>query len=207
MARFSDALAANPAPRRLGDVELSYEPSILVGEATRPPPTWRPTVSWTVGLVALVAALGVFVASGPAGLAAGLSALGALALVLATWLTTAERRTRRFVADFARTRLRLDFVTAFAGHPRTLLVPFEDVRAVDLRPQAGPWHCVTVDFDLRGERLRDVLAAFVEDKDLEAADRLRRLLEGAFGLGAPTAGVEEAPSVLGSYDSGPGLTP
>ena len=188
MARFENALADNPAPRRLGDIVLRYESSMLIGETPRARRSAKPTVAWAMGLSALVATLGTFVARAPIGLTALLLCLGALGLAVATRLEILERRSRRFVMNFATTSLRLDFVTPFVGHPKTLVVPFDAVRAVGLSGQAdGAW-CLTVDFEpsQRSPGLfREVLAAFILPDELEQAHRLRRVLEGAFGLGTP----------------------
>lgn len=186
MPGFESALAANPAPRRLGDITLTYESSMLIGE-TRRRRTIRPTVAGALGLSALAGALGAFVASASPAPAMALTAVGALSLVAATWLKVVERRTRRFVVNFGTTSLRLDFVTPFAGRPRTLVVHFDAVRSVDLLEQQDGAHCLTVDFVLSvglHEVLREVLVAFIVPGEIEEADRLRRVLTGAFGLGA-----------------------
>ena len=70
MARFENALADNPAPRRLGDIVLRYESSMLIGETPRARRSAKPTVAWAMGLSALVATLGTFVARAPIGLTA-----------------------------------------------------------------------------------------------------------------------------------------
>lgn len=167
---------------------LRYEASLLVGETPPGRRTWRPTLLWLGGVSALLAALGLVVLGrDPLGSSA-LLALGALALAAGTWLGQRERRRRRFVLDFDACRLRLDFVSPIAGRPRTMVVHFDAVRAVDLRRQGDGRHCLTVDFTpAPGSTLllREVLVAFIEAPQLEAARRLGRLLEGAFGLGAP----------------------
>lgn len=188
MARFEDALAGNPAPRRLGDVVLRYDSSMLVGETRRAPRSVWPTLAWTSGVVGLVAAIGAVAIGAPLALGGLFTVLGAAGLAGATWLEVRERRTRRFVVNFASTSLRLDFVTPFVGRPRTLVVPFDAVRAVDLFEQGDGGRCLTVDFVPQvgsSELLREVLAAFIGREELEQAHRLQRVLEGAFGLGTP----------------------
>jgi hypothetical protein len=173
----------------LGDIALRYEPSMLLGETDALPRTLRPTLAWTAGLIGLIATLGLFVLDAP--IASLWLSVGASAacFALATRLEAWERRRRRFVANFGTTSLRLDFVQPISGRPRTLVVAFDDVKAVDLVRQRDGAHCLTVDFapDPGPQVLREVLAAYIADHELEQARRLLRVLEGAFGLGAPPA--------------------
>lgn len=188
MHDFRKALADNPAPARLGDVSLRYAPSMLIGETAAPGRTWRPTGLVTLGgalLVVSVALLGVS------------SELVALPFLLGSaaafggsaWLLRHERRKRGFVVNYATLTLRLDFVTPFAGRPRTLLVPFDDVKALALLEQADGRRCLTVDFALDGGLFREVLVASIAPQDVGQAQRLERVLSGAF---APRAGGSSA---------------
>jgi hypothetical protein len=55
VASFAEALEENPAPRRLGDVRLRYEPGRLLGESL-PPSCWRrqlPGAGLVLGMVAV----------------------------------------------------------------------------------------------------------------------------------------------------------
>lgn len=186
MARFADALADNPAPTRLGDIGLRYEPSMLIGETPKGRESLWPTVVWVGAVACLVIALGLLLVGAPLvaiGIMAGLGALGMLAN---SWLERVDRRQRRFVVNFATNSLRLDFVTPFAGRPRTLVVPFDAVKAVTLLEQAPALWVLTVDFVPplgRAEVLREVLAAFIPQAQHQDAERLERVLAGAFGLG------------------------
>jgi hypothetical protein len=186
MPRFADALAAHPAPSHLGDIALRYEPSMLIGETPQAVASLWPTAVWLAGVAALLVGVGLLLVDAPLlpiGLFAGLGALG---MGASFWLEQLDRRQRRFVANFATTSLRLDFVTPFAGRPRTLVMPFESVKAVQLFDQGGGFSCLTVDFVPlvgRPEVLREVLAAFIPDGQRADAERLERVLQGAFGLG------------------------
>jgi len=185
---FEAALARAPAPRRLGDVRLAFDAFVLVGETPRGPRSWAATLAW-LGGVAGVLGVGGALAAG-AGVTAGATAALATALCFAgaTWLEQRDRRRRAFVANFSALTLRLDFVTPFAGRPRTLVVPFDSVRAVGLWPQADGRWCLAVDFapgPTSPDLLREALAASIPEAERLEAERLQRLLEGAFGLGAP----------------------
>jgi hypothetical protein len=186
MARFAAALEQHPAPRTLGDVSLRYEPSMLIAETPKPRRTWRPTAAWLVGFSALLVGVGLFLLRvDPVGII-GFVALGALGLLGATWLEQLDKRRRRFVANFGTTSLRLDFTSPIAGRPRTIVVHFDQVRAVDLVVQADGAHCLTVDFvptPGSAQVLREVLVAYVPTSQLDDAARLHRVLQGAFGLG------------------------
>ncbi len=181
---FRQALVENPAPSRLGDVGLRYEPSMLVAETARAPQTWRPTALMVTGLALIVVALVLLLTSSESFAFAALS-LSASSLIGSVWLARRERRKRGFVANFVTLRLRLDFVTPIAGRASTLWVPFDEVKAVTLLEQGDGLHCLTVDFeDDHGALLREVLVAFIKADELTAAARLARVLEGAFGLGS-----------------------
>jgi hypothetical protein len=180
---FRRALAENPAPTRLGDVRLRYEPSMLIGETEEQGLSWRPGALATVGVIVLVAGLALL-AVRTAQVALGPVLAAAALLWGSVWLRRRERGKRGFVVNFTASHLRLDFVTPIAGKPQTLLVRFEDVKAVELMEQGDGQHCLTVDFDDDGALLREVLVAFVGSGELEAAKRLARVLQGAFGLGS-----------------------
>ncbi len=184
MARFAEALESNPAPTALGDIALRYEPSMLIGETLRQPRTGRPSFSWVSGLALLVLAVGSLVLGGSDVLSAGLVLGGAAAMALAVWFERLEKRQRRFVANFAMLTLRLDFASPIAGYPRTMIVDFDDVKALELATQADGALCVLVDFIHRDQALREVLAAQIPPAQRPQAERLERVLRGAFGLGA-----------------------
>ncbi len=187
MARFADALESHRAPAALGDVSLRYEPSMLIGETAAPRRTTRPTFTWLLGLSALLFAVGLLGTGGALPLVMGLVACGGALIGFGVWLDRREQRRRRFIANFATTSLRLDFSTPIAGHARTLVVPFDDVRALALLEQADGSRCLTVDVRVGRETLREVLAAFIPSTQAEAAERVERVLRGAFGLGTPPA--------------------
>lgn len=193
MSRFADALAAHPAPAALGDVSLRYEPSMLIGETPKPRRSLRPVAAWLGGVIALLAAGGVLLARGSEALIAGLALIGALLLAGGVWLERLERRRRGFVANFATTSLRLDFVTPVAGHARTLIVPFDAVRGVQQLTQADGAKCLIVEFVHEGQRLQEVLVAHITAGQGVEAERLERVLRGAFGLG-------EAPADSPAFD-------
>lgn len=198
MSSFAQALAEHPAPRRLGDVTLRYEPSMLVGETDKPLRSWRPTAAWVAGLCLAAAAVALVALGAPEGLAALFVGLTAAAFAGAAWLERLDARRRRFVVNFGTTSLRLDFVSRIRGQPRTVVVHFDAVQDVRLLAQGDGQRCLTVDFvpwPGSAELLREVLVAFIPDGQAEQAARLQRLLHGAFGLGErPGAGdAEEKP--------------
>jgi hypothetical protein len=200
---FEAALARQPAPARLGDVRLRFDAFLLVGETPRSGRSWQTGAAAIAGFSALLSAAGLQAALADVALVVAPVLLGGLALAAAAWLEQRDRRRRAFVANFGTTTLRLDFVTPFAGRPRTLRVPFDAVKAVALWPQAdGAW-CLAVDFSLSPtspDVLREVLAAHIPEAQRPEAERLQRVLEGAFGLGAPRA-AEALISAPSGYDS------
>lgn len=186
MSRFADALAAHPAPSRLGDISLRFEPSMLIGETPQAPRSLAPTVVWLVGIASLVVAVGLLLVNAPIAPIVIMAALGAAGVAANVWLERIDKRQRRFVANFATNSLRLDFVTPFAGRPRTLVVPFDSVKDLQRVEQGDGFWCLTVDFvPLVGKPqvLREVLVAFIPESERDDAERLERVLAGAFGLG------------------------
>jgi hypothetical protein len=185
---FARALEDNPAPSSLGDVRLRYAPSMLVGETPPGRRTWRPLVLALLGMTLVASAIASLAAARALESTLGLGLGAAAALWASSWRERLERRHRAFVVNFATTSLRLDFSSPIAGRPRTLVVPFDAVTAVEALEQAdGAW-CLTVDFTHRGDALREVLVAHVPAVDAAALRRLSRVLEGAFGLGSPPTG-------------------
>lgn len=186
MPAFADALAAHPAPTRLGDITLRYEPSMLIGETPKVPRSLWPTAAWLAGISSLVVALGLLLLGAPLAAIIIMVVLGALGITANVWLERIDQRRRLFVANFATNSLRLEFVTPFVGRPGTLVVTFDAVKDVQLMEQGEGFWCLTVDFvPPRGDAqvLREVLAAFIPESQREEAERLQRVLEGAFGLG------------------------
>lgn len=197
MARFADALESNPAPQALGDVTLRYEPSMLIGETPKGKPTWRTSATWVAGLSFLLFAAGALILQWDVWVVGLLLGLGAAAIGFAAWLERFEKRQRRFVANFGTVSLRLDFNSPIAGQPRTIVVPFDAVRATELVRQVDGASCLCVDFERGQALLREVLVAYISDEQLPDASRLERVLRGAFGLGSP-------PSDSPFFDGDPG---
>lgn len=191
---FAQALQAHPAPRRLGDVALRYAPSMLIGEADPPPRTLATASAFLVScaLTLSTVAAALTDASDRALVTLGLGAVAAFALTGV--LEQRDRRHRGFVCNFETNSLRLDFSTPIAGRARTLVVHFDGVRSVQVQAQGEGRFLLTVDFVTDPDDakvLREVLAAHVPARALEALERLQRVLQGAFGLG-PAAGVAGA---------------
>jgi hypothetical protein len=173
---------------------------MLVGETRAGTATWRPTALAALGLTFVLAAVAAVLLFEWAWPAAACLSLAAASLLGSVRLVRLEHRKRGFVVNFATTTLRLDFMTPLAGRPRTLLVPFDDVRAVGLMDQHDGRTCLTVDCSVGSEVLREALAAFIERDELEQAKRLTRVLEGAFGLGSIPPG---SPSLSTQSPAGP----
>ena len=197
MARFADALESNPAPKQLGDVTLRYDTSMLIGETPRGKAGAWSTVVWIAGVALLLFLVGGLVLQWDLWVLVPLLVGGAAAIGLAVWLERLEKRQRRFVANFGTVSLRLDFTSPIAGKARTLVVPFDSVKAAALLRQVDGASCLCVDFALGSELLREVLVAHIPDAQRSQAERLERVLQGAFGLGA-------APPDSPLFDTQPG---
>lgn len=185
MASFADVLESNPAPKALGDVTLRYEPSMLIGETAKTRATWRSSLLWAGGFSLLLFSVGALMLQWDTSSVLVLLAGGAVAIAGAVRLERLEKRQRRFVANFGTVSLRLDFTSPIAGQPRTMVVPFDAVRAAELLPQADGATCLCVDFEKDRALLREVLVAHIPESQRAEAERLERVLRGAFGLGSP----------------------
>lgn len=187
VARFADALESHPAPSSLGDVTLRYEPSMLIGETRKLSLTIKSSVAWIIGIALLLGSVGTVVTVSNVNPAIALAIAGAVFIAAAAWIERLEKRQRRFVANFATNSLRLDFASPIAGYPRTLVIPFDDVRGVAVMDQADGALCLVAEFELQGRTLQEVLAAFVPAEKKEELERVQRVLHGAFGLGSAPA--------------------
>ncbi len=193
--RFEEALAQNPAPSRVGDVALRYEPSMLIGEADRIARGFTFTAVLLSGIAFGLGALAALLTNATTETLAGLSLLTAAAFFTAAQLDQRARRQRRFILNFGTTSLRLDFSTPIANRPRTLVTHFDGVRDCALVTQGDGRLAVTVDFVMSAdsvEVLREVMIANIPLAEEETAVRLHRVLKGAFGLGEKPAAVEPA---------------
>jgi hypothetical protein len=184
---FADALEQNPAPRRLGDVRLRYEPGRLMGESV-PPSFWQRQVPGACLLMAVACAVG-----------AGVMALreeGALPLLAVLlggmavgWVGLALRLEgrlgrRRFVLHFATEQLRLEQLRYAPGRSRTEWVSFHAVSAVEVVERASRRYALVVVWqpaEAKAPR-RAVLVEDVGGHEQEALLRVWRLLHNAFGL-------------------------
>ncbi len=198
MAGFEEALELHPAPKVLGDVTLRFEPSMLIGETAKSTRGEWATGIWLVGISALLFGVGGLLLSAPEELVACVVAVSAVALAVATWGERHQRAQRRFVANFTTTTLRLDFASPIVGYPRTVLVPFENVLAVELMEQVDGATCLVVDCQRHAQQFREVLVAFITREEQEQSERLARVLRGAFGLGEIPA---DSPVLLGDISS------
>lgn len=189
MASFADALEENPAPRRLGDIRLRYEPGRLLGESL-PPSFWRRQLPGTLLLLAAMCASGAVVAvlwgGGDRGLSTVELALGGLAAALvglALWMEARLGR-RRFVLHFPTERLRLEQLRWAPGATRVEWVPFDEVFAVEVVERATRRYALVVAWRSggKGEERRAVLVEHIGAGEEDALFRVWRLLHNAFGL-------------------------
>jgi hypothetical protein len=181
---FKQALEKNAVPRRLGDVALHYETTMLVGRADKPPRGLFATIGLLAGIAFGLAAVAALLTREDSETVIAFVVPAVASFVAAAWFEQRDRRQRGFAVEFVAQLLRLDFSTPLSGMPRTLKIPFEQVRDVALEPIGGE-RVLTIDFT-RGEGLyREVLVASVPPAQLSEAERLRKMLRAAIGLDAP----------------------
>ncbi len=193
---FADALEENPAPRRLGDVRLRYEPGRLLGESV-PPSYWRRQLpGLCLGLAAVSAAGavgGILLGGGGSSTPVTPMALGVLATALLGFALHLEGRLgrRRFVLHFRTERLRLEQLRWAPGSTRTEWVLFDEVSAVDVVQRPNGRYALVVRWSA-GEgtpERSEVLVEHIGTQEQEGLLRVWRMLHNAFGLrGAGLAG-------------------
>ena len=198
VASFRDALEENPAPRRLGDVRLRYEPGRLFGESYPPSYGQRqlPGLCLLLGAVCAAGAVtGVLLGGG----GAGVPLVPTLLCVLATALLGAALHLegklgrRRFVLHFRTERLRLDRLRWAPGATRTWWVHFDEVSAVEVEQRPGGRYALVVRWkdgeDQDAPARSEVLVEHIGAGEQEGLLRVWRMLHNAFGLrGAGLAG-------------------
>jgi hypothetical protein len=191
VASFENALEENPAPRRLGDVRLRYEPGRLLGESL-PPSFWRRQLPGTclvlAALCAAGAVVGVLLGGAHEPLPTVPLALGTVAVALVGYALRLEGQLgrRRFVLHFPTERLRLEQLRWAPGATRTWWVPFDEVCAVEIVERAPKRYALVVAWRPggQGEPRRAVLVEHVGAGEEDALFRVWRLLHNAFGLRA-----------------------
>ncbi|ATB27114.1 hypothetical protein [Melittangium boletus] len=196
MASFTEALEENPAPRRLGDVWLRYEPGRLLGES-QSPSVWhrrRPALAMTLATVLAVVSMGGLLAGGrdaAATLIPLLLGLASAALVGVALRLEGRLGRRRFVLHFRSERLRMERLRWAPGATRREWIPFDDVSAVEVVERAtGHFALVVVWREGETRTRREVMVDHIGPGEKEALFRVWRLLHNAFGLrGAGLAGA------------------
>jgi hypothetical protein len=187
VASFADALEENPAPRRLGDVWLRYEPGRLLGES-HPPSFWRWRLPWACLVLAAGCAVGAVVGEPPVSMVLGVLTVALVGLALRL---EGQLGRRRFVLHFPTERLRLERLRWAPGATRVQWVPFDEVTAVEVVERAAERYALVVVWRAAGEEQprREVLVEHIPASEREALVRVWRLLHNAFGLrGAGLAG-------------------
>ncbi len=201
MASFTEALEDNPAPRKLGDVRLRYEPGRLLGESL-PPSFWRRQLPGACLVLAALCSAGAVVGvllGGDGAVASVPLALGMVAVALVGFALQLEGQLgrRRFVLHFSTERLRLERLRWAPGATRAEWVPFDEVTSVDVVERAPGRYALLVVWRPGGqgtkgqeETRREVLVEHIGAHEQEALLRVWRLLHNAFGLrGAGLAGA------------------
>jgi hypothetical protein len=195
---FRKALEKNAVPRRLGDVTLQVDTSLWIGRADKPPRALYATLGLLAGLAFGLATLSALLTGEDTPVVVSFLVPAVIGFAAAAWFEQRDRRQRAFVVDFVGHVLRLDFSTPLSGMPRTLKVPFEQVRDIALSA-AGGAQVLTVDFELSEQLFREVLAANVTPVQAADAERVKRMIRAAVGL--------EKPSVLATEPEQRGAPP
>lgn len=188
--KFEDALEENPIPSRVGDVQLRYEPSLLIGEARRGGALddLLSEAALVGGIACGVSGVAILLFS-RSGFGVGVAAALALGAGLLLWVAASLRKRRklgrRFVLNFATESLRLDAPAPRSAMPRSTVVHFDAIREVAVLVRDDERFSLVVDYapspaapDVHSE----VLVDDVDSGEVEELRRIWRMLRGAFGL-------------------------
>jgi hypothetical protein len=198
---FEAALARNPAPpRKLGDVQLTYDPPLLVGKGASRATLW-PTVALVAGVALGVSALAAFLWHASPAVLGALVVATAASFIANVVLERRAIRRRSFVCHFAEKVLRLDSTHALSG-PKTLIAHFEKISAVEIVEAFDGTLALTVTFvPAHGTpvAMRELLIAFVLRVQRPELEKLATMLRNAFAPGMPLGEVDapEAPGPEG----------
>jgi hypothetical protein len=191
---FEAALARNPAPpRKLGDVQLSYDPPLLVGKGAARA-TLAPTAALLAGTGFGISTLAAFLVHASEVLLTALVLATGGAFIANVVLERRAVRRRSFVVHFAEKVLRLDTATALNA-PRTTVVNFEKISAVEIVTALDGLLALTVTFIPLGGRpvvTKEALVAFVLPAQRAELERLAGMLRNAFAA-SPKLEAQEEP--------------
>ncbi len=180
-------------PRRVGDVRLRYEPSLLIGEARRRHallPTLALGMAGACGFGAVLSLLLPAADSPGEALALLLGVCSVLLLGLGLVLDARARAVRRFVLNFATESLRLERPSRARGRPRTWVVHFDSVREVEVVSRPDGRYALRVEYapEPGSQETRvEVLINGAHPDEIDTLRRVWRLLRNSFGLRAPQA--------------------
>lgn len=173
----------------MGDVQLSYDAPVLVGQARRAAGRDRalPQLLFLGGLVGCIGALGALVADpgGSIALALCLGASGALSAALGGRLERRVRHRRRFILNFADELVRVDLPGGLWHRPSTNTWHFDEVREVFVEARADGQLRLLMEVGPPGssDRRRTVLLVdAVQSFEAEPLRRLWTALRAALGV-------------------------
>jgi len=175
-------------PRKVGDVRLRYETSLLIGETQRRLGLW-PVLALGVGLGCASGSVLVLLFPENAGptlpLSITLAVLGGMLVMLSMGMEARTRGVRRFVLNFATESLRLEVPQPMRRRPSTSIIHFDAVRAVEVVGREGGRQALTVSYlpSLDAPQVRaELLVDGVTPQEQQPLERLLRMLRNAFGL-------------------------
>ena len=197
-SRFEEALRHNQVAQKLGDVELRFDAAMLIGETRKVLNSGiGPTLLQALSIVG--AGIGVVGLIQTDGLTTSLFGifLCAFGMWASTWVATRNRQRRRFIMNYGTWTLRLDFSSPIRNAPRTMNIAFENVKDLQLVPQADGRLCLLVDFVRAANaqnHFQEVLVAHIALQARPAAERLLAMLQKAlFAPPDPTAVASPGP--------------
>lgn len=187
--RFEDALHQRRAPEKLGDIRLSYDPPVLVGQTKVEGGRRRylPDALFVGALGCGVGAVGGLVANpgGAVTLPVLLAAGAAVLVILAAQAERRVRRPRRFALNFLDETLRVELSASLGRRGQALTVPLDDVQDVYAVERRDGRYSLLVDFESNGRPLTALLVDRVPPEEREELGRFWTALRSACALTPP----------------------
>lgn len=173
-------------------MQLRYQDGLLLAERVRPPVRQLHAMLLAAATALGLGSVGVLVLDVSFPLSLGLALVSA-GLLFASYLLDRRARGRLgFVVSFTGYTLRLDSLTK-TGAPRTELVPFERLRALEVERTPHGYR-LEIEFEGPDQRpTRRALIPAAHPDELSSLERLEHLLRGAFDLPPTTRGEAPAP--------------
>lgn len=177
---FQKALEKSAFPKRIGNMNLGFEPPFFFGQSMDRSSRVR-SRTYLLACAIFGSITVLWIIWGAPHQAMPWLLACAVSMVVAILLGQRSQR-RRFQLDFANNLLRLDFPSRFRGRPKTCYISFKDIEDLHRHLMPNSQFCLKITF-LKGAPLQEaVLISDLEDISDVQFLRVEDFLRKAWGL-------------------------